>query len=290
MSGARDVGLVGLGRMGRGIARRLDAAGLLAAAWDTAGGAFARAGLSDAVAEAPPAAMAARVLLFAVPTTAQVRAALSGVALPAGTLVVDLTTSDPEEGRALAAELAAGGVGYVDAAMTGGAAGAEAGTLALMCGGEAAALAHAGPVLAAFAARIFHLGPVGAGQAMKLVHNAILHATFLATCEGVRLAERAGIAPARAVEVLNAGNARSYVTEVRFPRDILGGTHAAKSAVGTLAKDLGLAEGFAARLGAPVPYARLTARMLARAAAMGEPSRDFALLFPEFDAFAGEER
>jgi 3-hydroxyisobutyrate dehydrogenase len=223
-------------------------------------------------------------MLFAVPTTAEVRAALAGVELAPRRVVVDLTTSDPEEGAALAAELAARGVGYLDAAMTGGAQGAAAGTLSLMIGGEAEVLARVKPVLEAFAARLFHLGPAGRGQAMKLVHNAILHVTYLATCEGLRMAERAGIDARAAVEVLNAGNARSFVSEVRFPRDVFKDEPSAQSAVGTLAKDLALAARMAERMGAPAPYAGMTAELLAAACRAGDPGRDFGLLFREFDA------
>jgi 3-hydroxyisobutyrate dehydrogenase len=132
-----------------------------------------------------------------VPTTADVRTALAGVEVPAGRVVVDLTTSDPLDGAALAADLAAVGVGYLDAAMTGGAQGAADGTLSLMIGGEAEVLARVRPVLERFASRLFHLGPAGRGQAMKLVHNAILHATYLATCEGCGWPSGQGSLPPR---------------------------------------------------------------------------------------------
>ncbi|MFV2033965.1 MAG: NAD-binding protein [Halocynthiibacter sp.] len=108
----------------------------------------------------------------------------------------------------------------------------------------------------AISGKIIHLGPAGSGHAMKLVHNMILHSNFLATCEGLRMAERAGLDVARAVEVLNAGNARSFVTEVRFPRDILSGTMNARSVVANLEKDLGLAVEFTSALGARARLAR----------------------------------
>lgn len=279
-------GVVGLGRMGAGIAARLAAAGQLGAVWDPhlpepAPGPVMTVGQMAQVVD---------VLLFAVPTTAEVRAALAGIVIPVGRVVVDLTTSDPLDGEALAADLAALGIGYLDAAMTGGAQGAADGTLSLMIGGDTAVLKRVRPVLEQFASCLFHLGPAGRGQAMKLVHNAILHATYLATCEGLRLAERAGIAAIEAVAVLNAGNARSYVSEVRFPRDILKPEPSAKSAVGTLAKDLALMAGMAARIGAPAPYAEMTAAMLAAACQTGDPARDFGLLFREFDQVAEAAR
>ena len=110
-------GIVGLGRMGAGIADRLAAAGQLGAVWDPhlpepAPGPVMTVGQMAQVVD---------VLLFAVPTTAEVRAALAGIVIPVGRVVVDLTTSDPLDGEALAADLAALGIGYLDAAMTGGA-------------------------------------------------------------------------------------------------------------------------------------------------------------------------
>ena len=102
------------------------------------------------------------------------------------------------------------------------------------------------------------------------------------------MVERVGIDAALAVEVLNAGNARSYVSEVRFPRDVLKEYPSARSAVATLAKDLALADEMAQRLAAPAPYTQITARFLALAQEGGDPARDFGLLFREFDEWAGK--
>jgi len=288
--GSMRAGLVGLGRMGGGIAGRLAASGRLGGVWDIDPARAERTADRHGVIATDPAGLVragCRVLLFAVPTSVEVAAALDGMAAP-GLAVIDLSTSDPGHSRGLARDLAARDITYLDAPMSGGAAGAEAGTLSLMVGGAPADLARLRPILADFAGRITHLGPAGSGHAMKLVHNAVLHATFLATCEGLRLAARAGIAPERAVEVLNAGNARSYVSEVRFPRDILSGTLSAQSAVGTLAKDLRLARDFSAESGALAPFTTLTSRLLDRAAARAPADRDFALLFGEYEDLVRE--
>ena len=210
-------------------------------------------------------------------------AAVLAGAQGAGQVIVDLTTSDPAHSRALAQDLSDRGLRLVDAAMTGGAAGADAGTLTLMLGGAEADIDRVRPVLQAIASRLFHLGPVGAGHAMKLVHNLILHSAFLATCEGLHLAERAGLDLDRAVEVLNAGNARSFVTEVRFPRDILSGTMNARSVVANLEKDLGLAQDMAAGLSARIPFGAMTRAVLVKALALGHGGTDFSHLFPLYE-------
>ena len=279
------VAVVGLGQMGRGIARNLDAAGILTAAFDTHPGAFEAAEFSDRVTQTDAGSLinCADIILFAVPSTNQIAAFLTDVYGQSGQVIIDVTTSDPAHSRALAADLASRGFGFVDAAMTGGAAGADAGTLTLMVGGASADVLACGPVFDAISAKVFHLGKIGAGHAMKLVHNLILHSSFLATCEGLRLAERAGIDLDNAVEVLNAGNARSFVTEVRFPRDILSGTMMARSRIANLEKDLGLAQDFAAQNDARIPFGTLTRTVLAEALDAGHSDTDFSWLFPLYE-------
>lgn len=279
--------VVGLGQMGRGIARCLDRAGLLHAAMDANPDQRAAAGLSQAVGSD---IAAADIVLFVVPGTAQIAELLEQTPCRAGQVIVDLTTSHPEESAALAARLAGSGVAYVDAAMTGGAAGADAGNLTLMMGGEAETIGRIAPVLDRISHKRFHMGPVGSGHATKLVHNLILHSAFMATCEGLTLAGKAGLEVDRVVEVLNAGNARSFVTEVRFPRDILGGTMNARSRIANLEKDLGLARRFAAAMEGPAAYTGLTHDLLAAALAQGAAETDFSHLFPMFDDLARQVR
>jgi 3-hydroxyisobutyrate dehydrogenase len=170
--------------------------------------------------------------------------------------------------------------------MTGGAAAATAGSLTLMIGGGAAALDRARPVLDAIAARLFHVGPSGAGHTMKLVHNMICHTIFLATAEGCRAAERAGIPLARAVEVLNAGNARSFVSERRFPDHVISGTFDGRSHVGNLAKDLAMAAALFHGLGQPSAYVTLTSDLLTDAMRLGLGAEDFTRLYLEYDRLA----
>ena len=155
------------------------------------------------------------------------------------------------------------------------AAGADAGTLTLMMGGAADVIARIAPVLDHISDQRFHLGAVGAGHTMKLVHNQILHSAFLGTCEGLTLAQKAGLDVAQAVDVLNAGNARSFVTEVRFPRDILGGVMNGRSQISNLEKDLGLARRFANALGGPSVYTDLTHDILRTAVDQGDAATDF---------------
>jgi 3-hydroxyisobutyrate dehydrogenase len=282
--------VIGLGQMGRGIARNLHTAGLLRAVWDSDEAARQAIAEDTGAGILPPAEISAtsEIVLFAVPGSAEIEFCLAGpdgllAAERAGQVLVDLTTSHPAATKRLAVLAAAHRRDYVDAGMSGGATGADEGRLTLMVGADERALARAKPALEAIAARIFHVGPVGAGHTMKLVHNMICHTIFLATAEGCRLAERAGLDLAAVVEVLNAGNARSFISESRFPRHILSGSWDGRSTVANLEKDLRMAADFAAECGLPGAYGPLTARLLSDAVAAGLAERDFTTLYLELD-------
>jgi 3-hydroxyisobutyrate dehydrogenase len=284
-----SVAVVGLGQMGQGIAANLDRAGLLGGVWDRSEAAIAAAPLGPKVRVAPPAALGAfPVVLFVVPGSREIGDVLHAddglLAVPNdGQILVDLTTSNPAATQRLAEEAAAAGRLYLDCGMSGGAMGADAGTLTLMVGGPPQALARCKPVFDCIAARVFPVGPTGAGHTMKLVHNLVCHAIFFATVEGCRLGERAGLDLAALVEVLNAGNARSFISEVRFPKHIISGTFDGRSTVSNLAKDLGMADALAAELGQPSVYGSLTASLLQRALGEGLADCDFTLLYKHFD-------
>jgi 3-hydroxyisobutyrate dehydrogenase len=284
----RNVGVIGPGQMGRGIAANLDRAGYLAAAWDVRAEAFGGAGLSGNVVNAPPAAMAdCDAVIFLVPASRDIETCLTGKdGLLAGRhdnqAILDFTTSYPSDTLRLVEMAAKAGRDYLDAGMSGGAAGADSGKLTLMVGGFAGVLGLWRPVLETIAAKIIHVGKSGSGHAVKLIHNMILHSIFFATCEGCRMAERAGLDLATVIEVLNSGNARSFISEVRFPRHILSGTYDG-SYVSTLTKDLGMAVKLAEQLGAPLAYGNTTFALLEEAVAKGHSRDDFTMLYKMMD-------
>lgn len=288
--GKSKIGLVGLGNMGRGIAACFLRAGTPLALWDIDERARAALAGRDGVTVMTPGDMAGvcGTVFFAVPATPQIRQCLNGrkgvlAGARAGLVIVDLTTSDPAATRRLAKRAASHGMAYLDAGMSGGAAGAEDGTLTLMVGGDEAAFRRARRHLKAFADKIFYLGPSGAGHAMKVVHNMVCHAAFVATCEGARLAEKAGIGLGDAIAVLNAGNARNYASQVRFPRHIVSKKWDARSRVYNLHKDLGLAVKLAGQAGVDAALGRATFDFLDKAVGCGMAEADFSRLYAEFD-------
>lgn len=283
-------GVIGVGQMGSGIARQLDQAGFLAAVGHTDAERAGALGLSDTIAALTPAQMAreCRLILFVVPGSAEIESVLDGEhgllqALQPGAILIDLTTSDPDETRRLAARTEAAGGAYLDCGMTGGAMAADEGRLTLMIGGEAAALTRATPVLDAIADRLFHLGPSGAGHTMKLIHNLVCHTIFLATCEGGRLAERAGLSLGEAIDVFNAGNARSFASEERFPAHIVSGKFDGRSRIANLAKDVTMGLDLAGRLDVDLLVSRAASTILDQAMDAGDGGLDFTRLYSNLD-------
>ena len=143
----------------------------------------------------------------------QPQAAIHG--LQAGSLVIDCSTVSPAASVAVATALAARGVGYMDAPVTGGTAGARAGTLSVLVGGSAADLERARPLLAVIGQRISHFGGVGAGQQAKAVNQVLVAGSYAAVAEALALAERLGLDQPQVVEALRGGAAGSWALEHR---------------------------------------------------------------------------
>jgi 3-hydroxyisobutyrate dehydrogenase len=277
--------------MGRGIAATLDKAGMLTQAWDIESAARSKARLSDRVALVPPQDITADIVLFVVPSSREVAPCLDALLTRPhrGQILVDLTTSHPLDSKSLADLAMTQGREYLDGGMSGGARGADTGTLTLMMGGDEAVLDCARRVLDVIARNIIHLGAAGAGHTMKLVHNMVCHTNFLALSEACRIAERAGLALPTVIEAINAGNARSFISEQRFPNHILSGSFDGRSTVSNLAKDLGMAVELSEQLEQDAPFTHLTSTLLNRAMETGHGDEDFTQLYRYYEALAGWE-
>jgi len=244
------VAFLGLGAIGAPMAAHLADGGGLTVWNRTAAVAREFAARHGARAAGTPreAAAAADLVLTCLPTSREVAAVLEGpdgllAGFRPGALLVDCTSGDPASSRRIAERLAERGVGFVDAPVSGGTNGAEAGTLAVMVGGDPAAFARARPVLERFGRRIEHVGPVGAGHALKAVNNALLAVNILAAGEGLAALVKAGVPAAKALEVLNASSGRSFVTETLIPERVLTGAWPVTFRLALLAKDVGIARG-----------------------------------------------
>jgi 3-hydroxyisobutyrate dehydrogenase len=284
------VGVIGLGNMGRGVALNLAKGGHPVLAWDLSETARRRVEGQDGIKSAKPVDMAAKcaIIFFVVPATAEVRACLGGSegilrAARPGLVLCDLTTSDPTETRKLAAELKPMGVDYLDVGTSGGPTRSDSGELTLMVGGDPAVFERVSPVLEKVAKTIYYLGESGTGHTMKLLHNIVCHATFMATSEAARLGERAGMKLEDIIQVLNNSNARSYATESRFPKHILSGTWDARSRIYNLHKDLQMGLALGRSLGAGTKFSEATLYYLDKAIAHGMVNDDYSLLYRDFE-------
>ncbi|WP_323118897.1 NAD(P)-dependent oxidoreductase [Burkholderia alba] len=189
--------------------------------------------------------------------------------------IVDHSSIAPAATRAYAARAAALGVAWVDAPVSGGVPGAQAGTLAVMAGGLPADVDAVRPLLGAYAARVTHLGDAGAGQTAKLCNQAIVTATVTAIAEAVGLAQASGIDAARLAEALAGGWADSVLLQTFVPRMTSGG-HPPIGALSTFQKDVDAIADAARDAGAVMPVAGTVQQVLRLGAAMGLADADFA--------------
>ncbi|HET7424866.1 MAG TPA: NAD(P)-dependent oxidoreductase [Gemmatimonadales bacterium] len=269
---------VGLGAIGAPMASHLAEGGTLTVWNRTTAVADRFAARYGARVAATPreAAASADIVVTCLPTSREVEAVLEGpdgllAGLRRGALLIDCTSGDPAGSRRIAARLAERGIEFVDAPVSGGTNGAEAGTLAVMVGGEAAAFSRARPVLERFGRRIEHVGPVGAGHALKSVNNALLAVNILAAAEGLAALVKAGVPAATALDIVNASSGRSFVTETLIPERVLTGAWPVTFRLALLAKDVGIARGLLRDTGVEGPVLDRAGELMDRArAALGE--------------------
>lgn len=248
------VAVVGLGNMGMAMVARLLASGTVPRAWDLDPAKRRAAAAAGATVPDGLAGAADAVVLLSLPDEGAVAAVLDALlpALPRGGVVADTSTLSPRAARDFAARLAGAGSAYLDAPVSGGPAGAAAGTLAMMVGGDAPALDRARPDLERIAAKLLHVGPSGAGQVAKLVNNLLVATHLVVAAEALRLGARAGVAPEALLPVINGASGRSAATEVNWPRWIAPGAFDSGFTAGLMRKDARLAVGLAEAVGAPL--------------------------------------
>jgi 3-hydroxyisobutyrate dehydrogenase len=210
------IGFIGLGNMGLPMARNLVKAGHSVQGFDVAP--QARAALAAdgarAVSAAAAAAQGAEIVITMLPAGQQVRAVYQGeggvIAAARGALLIDCSTIDVATARAVAAAAGAAGCELLDAPVSGGTAGAAAGTLTFMVGGSDGAFARAEPVLKAMGRNVLHAGPSGNGQAAKICNNLMLGIGMIATAEGFLLAEKLGLDAQKLFDISSKSSGQSW--------------------------------------------------------------------------------
>lgn len=267
--GLERIGFVGLGHMGRPMAGRLAAAGYQVCGFDADAdvmGSIDGSGGLSAAASLAAAGETGRVILMLPDSDVVEQVLLAGAgsaggllaSLKPGSVVVDMSSSDPVRTRDLAARAASHQVTLVDAPVSGGVAGAVAGTLTVMVGGPREAFLLIRPVLEAMGSRVVHAGGTGAGHAVKALNNLMSAAHLLASSEALIAGRRFGLDPAVMLEIINDSSGRSGSTELKWPRYVLTETYNAGFPVRLMVKDIKLALAIEHATGTPSAVSEAT--------------------------------
>jgi 2-hydroxy-3-oxopropionate reductase len=267
-----NIGFIGLGAMGRPMALHLHRAGHVLAVW---------ARRPESIGEMParicatPAALGrcCEVVFTMVTSSADVEGVALGKdglgeGMAPGSVLVDCSTIAPESARHIASSLAAKGIHFIDAPVSGGEQGAIAATLAIMAGGDAAVLERVRPLLDCLGKRVVHIGPNGAGQVAKACNQMIMVAAIEAAAEAMRLAAASGVDCGKVRAALAGGSAASRVLDVMGER-MVGRDFSAGIEARLHHKDFGLVLEAARQSGVPVPLAAAVSQQLNALMAQG---------------------
>ena len=244
----RTVAFLGLGVMGRLMVANLERAGFRLRTYDLNGSGNCRSPRE--------AATGADVLITMVPDGNAVREAVLA-ALPGlvpGSIVIDMSSSDPDTTRKLGRELNKKKIRMLDAPVSGAKQKAADGSLALMVGGDAKLLAKARPVLSKMGTEIFHTGALGSGHATKALNNYLGAAGTIAGFEALLVGEKFGLDPKVLIDVINASTGKNSTTERKIPQQIFTGAFASGFQLALMTKDVGIAALIAKSAGVPAPY------------------------------------
>ena len=287
------IAFIGLGNMGGGMAANQAKAGHEVSAFDLSKAAVDKAVAAGCMAagSAAGAVQDVDVVITMLPAGQHVRSVYADHILPnakATALLIDCSTIDVESARAVAAQAKAKGFRFADAPVSGGQAGAEAGTLAFMVGCDEADFPAIEAVIDPMSRITIRAGDHGAGQAAKICNNMVLGATMIATCEAFALAEKLGLAPERFFEIASKSSGQSWSLTSYCPwpgpvptapsnRNYEGGF-----ATAMMLKDLKLAQEAAAKAGAAAPLGAQAEGLYALFDRLGGGSKDFSAILQLF--------
>jgi len=252
------LGFIGLGNMGAALAMRLVGQPLSVFDNDLAKcDVFASKGV-DVAGSLAELATNSDIIFTCLPTSAITETVLFGPDglsshLSSHHIIVDMTSGDPAQSRDQARRLADADICFADAPVSGGPRGARDGVIAIMVGGADPLYNVLHPVLSVISCNIFHAGDVGAGHALKAGNNLLNLICRMATFEVVSLLVNAGVAPDKAVDILQKSSGRNYATEITLPDNILSGKMHQGFSMALMQKDAGLALAMAANLKQAMP-------------------------------------
>lgn len=284
------VGFIGLGVMGRPMARNLSSR-YPVVAYDSDKGRLE--GLEGVTAASSVAEIVRRsgTILLSLPHTEAVSAVVEGpggvlASMEPGKRLVDLSTTAPEITQGIAVKLAEKGCGMLDAPVSGGEAGAEAASLSIMCGGPAGLFEELKPLLETMGTTVVRVGENGAGQVAKLANNMIVGAAFTSAAEAFALAATAGIDPATLHKAIRGGWAGSPVLDVTA-KAVTAGDYTPGGTVDLLSKDLGYARDLARSRKLPIPVTAIVDEVFTAAKARGDGGKAQPVIMEMWEALTG---
>jgi 3-hydroxyisobutyrate dehydrogenase len=283
MGPAMKAGFIGLGAMGQHMARNLHRAGLLTGIWNrTAAKAEAFAADAGCRAFETQAALAAAcdAVVMCVSADGDLLAVVDAIrpTLPRGSIVVDCSTVAASTARDAAARIRESGSDFLDCPVSGGVEGAKNATLAIMCGGDAAAFERARPLLEALGRTVMRMGPSGSGQATKATNQILCAGAIQVAAEAMAFARAEGLPLERVIEILGKGAGSSWYFIHRAPF-MAKGEYPAGFRVRLHDKDLRICREMAARHGAALPVVEATLADYARLIAAGHGEEDISTIF-----------
>jgi len=288
------IGFIGLGAMGRPMAANLLAAGFTLTVNDVVPAAVAELVAKGALEASTPKELAAAsdVVITMLPNAAIVESVACGenglfAGSRPGLTIIDMSSVTPLHTRKMAEMAAKFGVEYMDAPVSGGVAGATAGSLTIMAGANPETLARCKSVLEVLGKKIFHVGPVGSGDAVKLVNNLLLGINMAAVSEAMTLGVKAGLDPKVLYEVIAASSGRSYALEAKVPNFILKGNFEPGFAIDLQYKDLEMATQTGKDLGMPLLMANMAEQVFETARSKGLGRKDISAVITMQEELAG---
>jgi 3-hydroxyisobutyrate dehydrogenase len=288
----KRVCFVGIGNMGWPMAARLVRAGFEVTVTDAVAGrakAFVDQVGGNAVVSLAEAAKEADVLVTMLPTSAHVVSIVDEIlpSLSFGKILVDMSSGAPAATQKIAADLVVIGVSVVDAPVSGGVSRAVTGELAIMTGGDTAALDRVDPLLRAMGTTIHRIGPVGAGQAMKALNNLVSAGGFLMAIEALVIGQQFGLDPSVMTDVLNASTGMNNSTQKKLKQFVLSRKFDSGFSLDLMVKDLSIALEVGRNGSAPTPFSALCREMWASAASLLGKGQDHTAIAKLSEALAG---
>ena len=283
----QTIGFIGLGMMGSRMVHHLKGAGdLLVFDADSAAAARIAGEVGAKVAKDLGDFASADVVILMLPNSSVIDQVVCGAdgkpgllsVMTQGSVIVDMSSATPANSIANAEKSQAKGIGYVDAPVSGGPAGAQAGSLAIMAGGDAAHFEALKPLFDRMGANVVHTGAVGTGHAVKALNNLLAATILAATGEVFAAGEKFGLDPAIMQKVVSASSGGSYMSSVTWPKAVLGKTWDFGFSLALMNKDVGIGISIIDGVGLDAPICHTNAKLWQETFDAGHGAKDMTRL------------